>query len=535
MACETIARRFKRRFSEKIQNNTGGFMTEPIQKQFLPRCTPEEQGVSSQSILTFLDSLEAGGYNIHSLMLLRHGNVIAEGWRAPYDPTCRRYVYSLSKSFTSTAIGFAVQAGLLTVEDKVISFFPDDLPESVGENMAAMRVKDLLTMTSGHGIDTLMMVLPRGLVNWAQSILTVSVDYPPGSHFLYNTGASYLLSCIVSNLTGQSVLDYLTRRFFEPLGITGATWDVCPRGISTGGWGLSVNTEDLAKFGQFYLQKGCWNGKQLLSAAWVEEATRAQVRNDLGEREKEPVDWRQGYGYQFWRCQHGAYRADGAAGQYCVVMPEQDAVLVITSEIILMQGILDRVWEHLLPGMQNRLASSTHHAQDELDHRLVSLQIVPAPATALPEKMKAISNKCYQIEENTLGVQRLSFSFEPDSCWFRLRDEAGEYEIACGNGSWQLSETRMPLMQPSTMKLILGWKIDSPEKVAAYGQWTDPSTYKMTWQYLETPHSSKLTCLFKGSEIQVDVSTSIMDLDSHNPFLLGKDIHLKGKLSSEIG
>jgi CubicO group peptidase (beta-lactamase class C family) len=203
----------------------------------IQRSEPEAQGVESEAILAFLDAAEAERLNLQSLMLVRHGRVIAEGWWRPYTPECRRYLYSLSKSFTSTAVGFAVAEGLLRIDDRVVSFFPEDLPPEVSENLAAMRVVHLLTMSTGHTMDTLMVLLNPGVENWARAILALPVELPPGTHFLYNSGASYLLSAIVQKVSGQTVLDYLTPRLFQPLGIAGATWDVCPRGINTGGWG----------------------------------------------------------------------------------------------------------------------------------------------------------------------------------------------------------------------------------------------------------------------------------------------------------
>ncbi len=499
----------------------------PSHPHSLPRSTPEAQGVRSQNILAFLDALEADKCKLHSLMLLRHGQVIAEGWWAPIDPTCRQYVYSISKSFNATAIGFAVQEGLLSLDERVISFFPGDLPASVSDHLAAMCVKDLLTMTSGHAIDTLMLIFQPGLVNWAQSILAAPVDYPPGSHFLYNTGAAYLLSCILTRLTGQTVLDYLRPRLLEPLAIEAVTWDTCPRGLTTGGWGLSIKTEDLAKFGLFYLQKGRWGGRQLLSAAWVEEATRRQVANDVAEPQGEPRDWRQGYGYQFWRCQHGAYRADGAAGQFCVVLPEQDAVLVMTGETRLDQNVLEKAWGHLLPAMQDQPILSTPPQQAELQRRLAALQLAHPGATHLPAGLEKIDGCRYSIEENPLGVRWVAFSFTPAGCRFQLQDAAGEHQVICGNGGWESGESRMPLLQPSLVNLLLDRKIETPQRLAACGEWTTPAEYRMTWQYLETPHSNQVTCQFQGDALRLQVTSSLAD--PNIPILQTKEIHLSGR------
>ncbi len=268
--------------------------------------------------------------DVHSLMVLRHGTVVAEDWWHPYRPDEPHTMFSVSKSFTATAVGLAVAEGLLTTDDRVIELLPDDAPDDPSGHLAVMTVRDLLTMTSGHGTDTMNFTLRNLHVpgdGWARDILAAPVTHVPGTHFVYNTGATYLLSAILHRLTGERLLDYLTPRLLAPLGITGATWEQCPRGIDVGGFGLRLTTEDLAAFGQLLLQRGTWEGRELVPAAWVDEMTAAQVPNGPDEN----PDWERGYGYQFWRCRGDAYRADGAFGQFCVVWPEQDAVVVLTS------------------------------------------------------------------------------------------------------------------------------------------------------------------------------------------------------------
>ncbi len=246
----------------------------------LPRSAPEAQGMPSGAILAFLDAIQQGPHEFHSFMLVRHGQVIAEGWWSPYGPKLNHMLYSLSKSFTSTAVGFAVAEGRLKVEDRVVSFFPQDLPAAPSEELSALRVRDLLTMSVGHGEDSMPAMTKSD--NWVRTFLSLPIRNRPGSAFLYNSGATYMLSAVVQTVTGQKVIEYLEPRLFRPLAITGMTWETCPRGINTGGWGLSIQTEGLAKFGQLYLQKGAWNGKQLLPASWIEEATSFKIQQPPG-------------------------------------------------------------------------------------------------------------------------------------------------------------------------------------------------------------------------------------------------------------
>ena len=313
----------------------------------LPRTTPEAAGVASGTILDLVTAADGKVDTMHSLMILRHGEVLAEGWWKPEAADKPHVMFSVTKSFTSTAVGLAIADGKLKLDDPVLKFFPADAPAEPSENLKAMTVRDLLTMTCGHDAEPKM--------TWnaptVKEFLAHPVTHPPGTYFKYNTPGSHVLSAIVTKVTGMTARDYLTPRLFEPLGIEVPRWDASPDGISIGGYGLFLKTEDVAKFGQLYLQKGEWQGKQLIPREWVEQATAKQVSNAEENRTQGP-DWRQGYGYHFWRCQHDAYRADGAQGQFCVVFPGQDAVLASTSQTGDMQGELNVIWDFLPAGFQ---------------------------------------------------------------------------------------------------------------------------------------------------------------------------------------
>lgn len=314
----------------------------------LPRSTPEAQGISSAAIRAYVEEADKQINTLHSFMLVRHGQVIAEGWWKPETAEKPHVLWSLSKSFTSTAVGLAVAEGKLNLEDPVLKFFPADAPAAPSTNLKAMRVRDLLTMSGGHDVE------PKFDFSAGPSVkgfLAQPVTHEPGTYFRYNTPGTYTLSAIVTKATGQTVLDYLRPRLFEPLGIENPAWGATAEGYSLGGYGLFVRTEDIAKFGQLYLQKGKWQGKQLLPEKWVAAATSKQVDNDKAPSGRTP-DWRQGYGFQFWRCQHNAHRGDGRDGQICLVLPEQDAVIAITAQTGQMQMELDLVWEKLLPAFR---------------------------------------------------------------------------------------------------------------------------------------------------------------------------------------
>jgi CubicO group peptidase (beta-lactamase class C family) len=339
------------------------------EKLSLPRSTPESQGVSSAQIRKFVEAADQKVNTLHSFMLVRHGQVVAEGWWKPESAEKPHVLWSLSKSFTSTAVGMAVAEGKFSINDPVLKFFPEDAPAAPSDKLKAMRVRDLLTMSTGHQDEA--KVREATDSTWVKTFLNHPVPHKPGTHFQYNTPATFMLSAIVQKTTGQTTLEYLKPRLFDPLGIENPQWDANPQGISIGGYGLYVRTEDIAKFGQLYLQKGQWNGKQLLSPEWIALATSKQVSNG-----SDPArDWDQGYGFQFWRCRHNAFRGDGKDGQFCIVLPDQDAVIAITANTGDMQSELNLVWDFLLPAFSDQTLPENPDEQAKLQETLGKLQV----------------------------------------------------------------------------------------------------------------------------------------------------------------
>ncbi len=339
----------------------------------LPRSTPEAQGISSKAILNFVESADKNINTLHSFMLVRHGHVIAEGWWKPEAADKPHVLASLSKSFTSTAVGLAIHDGKLSLDDPVLKFFPADAPAEPSDNLRAMRVRDLLTMTCGHDTEPKIV----GGAPTVKQFLAHPVPHKPGTHFQYNTLGTYTLSAIITKVTGQTTLEYLKPRLFEPLGIENPQWDSSPEGNSLGGYGLKLCTEDIAKLGQLYLQKGKWNGRQLIPPTWVEQATARQVPNDQESHAKMGVDWQQGYGFQFWRCTHNAFRGDGAGGQLCVVIPDQDAVVAITAQTGSFQGEMNAIWDNLLPAFRAEALPEDAGARETLKAAIVGLVAHP--------------------------------------------------------------------------------------------------------------------------------------------------------------
>jgi len=421
----------------------------------LPRSLPETQGVSSVDLLDFVEALDSAGDaavadGIHSVMVVRHGHVVAEGWWAPYKPALRHQLYSLSKSFTSTAVGIAAAEGKLRIDDPVLTFFPAEAPADPSAHLKAMRVADLLRMATGHQGEP----PHRRSEPWVRQFLAHPVPFKPGTHFLYNTPATFMQSAIVQKATGEKLHDYLGPRLFAPLGIEGATWEESPEGMSVGGFGLSVRTGDIATFGQMLLQKGTWEGRQIVPAAWVEEATSRQVANGSNP----DSDWDQGYGYQFWRCRHGAFRGDGAFGQYCIVLPEEDAVVAITSGTRDMQRVLDIVWKKLLPAFRAVPLPPDDAAAAKLAARLAALQVPLPPAGALPEGM---AGKRYDFDDNGAKLASVAIEPGPDGDTVVFVADGREHRIPCGRGTWQACDVAWAGMPARPAAVAGGWDHDT--------------------------------------------------------------------------
>ena len=460
----------------------------------LPRSTPEAEGVSSKAILTFLDSAAVSRHEFHSFMFLRHGKVIAEGWWNPYGPDLKHTLNSASKSFTSTAIGFAISEKKLSLDDKVVSFFPEYLPDSVSVFLSKLRIRDLLTMSTGQKREALL----TGDDIWVKAYLALPILSEPGTTYRYSSIASYMLSAIINKVTGQKVIDYLTPRLFEPLAIEGMDWETDAYGINTGGWGLRLKTEDLAKFGQFYLQKGKWNGKQLLPKKWVEEATSVKIyQNPAMTQSKRDSsnDGVQGYCYQFWRARHNSYQVNGANGQFVVVMPEKDAVVIFTADSPDMWGEIGMIWEFLYPAIQDKALPPDDATANELKQRLASLAL-PIPVKNSNDALTSkISGKTFTFAENDKHIKSISLQFKDDLCLLNLKTDTTSFDFSFASGRWQLGETAKH--GPSIFGQAKNNQNGLPLfKLAQAYTWLDDKTLELSLRYIENVSSEKIVIKF---------------------------------------
>ncbi|HMD61056.1 MAG TPA: serine hydrolase, partial [Opitutaceae bacterium] len=459
----------------------------------LPRSTPEEQGIPASALLGFVQGAEQRVDALHSFMLVRHGHVVAEGWWAPYAAEEPHSLYSLSKSFTSTAVGLAVSDGRLSLDDPVLKFFPGQAPANPGKNLGSMRVRDLLRMCTGQREEDLKGFPFHSQMDLVRVFLELPVPDKPGTHFVYNTAATFMLSAIVQKVTGQTVLDYLRPRLFDPLGISNPTWESSAQGISIGGFGLSLRTEDIARFGQLYLQRGQWRGRQLVPAGWVDAATSLQASNGSNPES----DWDQGYCYQFWRCRHGFYRGDGAFGQYCIVMPEFDAVVAITAATKDLQSVLNAVWDRITPAFENKALPADAESDRRLAEKLSSLSL-PAQAGQPASPMAAkIAGRRYVFPSNPHGIESIEFEpvAEGAGVVIAARIAGRDQRIECGRGTW--------------VKGLLAADDASAVPIAATGAWAADDTYAATICRYRTPFCTACEIRFSGDEAVLDTEDNV--------------------------
>ena len=429
------------------------YLTNGSQNPLL-RSTPEEQGVPSGHLERFFKALDAcPDISPHSVLVLRHGRLIGQAHWKPYSGAYAQMTYSLSKSVTAMAVGMAVEDKLFSLDDRICDLFSDRMPPFRNPRINSVTVRHLLDMTSGVRFNEFGSMMER---DWVRAYLQSDCAFEPGGEFAYNSMNSYILSALLRRKTGKGLVEYLTPRLFQPLGIENVFWEKCPMGVEKGGWGLYLRPEDMAKLGQLYLQKGAWtvDGKKrrLVPERWVEESVKIRVRTKMGEHET-------GYGYHLWSFPiEGAYQFNGVFGQYVIVIPGLDVVIAMTSGshglfIDTSAAIIREYFGDGATFFDNPLpadASALHALVRTVNSLAVFPETVPQKpprnflqriwrglfggddAEKLPELAAALDKKAYLLENSfgTLmpfilqgvrnnfcaGISRVAFSFEPGVC-----------------------------------------------------------------------------------------------------------------------
>ncbi|WP_437665277.1 serine hydrolase domain-containing protein [Sorangium sp. So ce1182] len=354
----------------------------PSPRTLLPRSAPAASGMSSRSIAALLDRLEAQAVECHSLMVVRHGHVVAEGWWAPYSAERPHLLYSLTKSFTSVAVGLAIADGLLSLDDRVVDVLPDHVPADISEQGRRLTVHHLLSMTAGHRTDSLAEAWQLEPGDLVKGFLRVPFTEAEGTRYTYDNSTTFVLARMVERVTGRGLPELLDERLFRPMGVEHAEWDRVASGAAFGFHGLHLTTEAVAGFGELLLRGGRWGDRRLVPREWVELATRRHIETRQIEGGSRDADYLCGYGYHFWMSRRG-YHGDGAFGQLCVVVPSHDLVVVVTGANTQAQAILDALWECLLPGLDD---AGSARDDEVLAERLRRLSFAPVPGSAAPER-----------------------------------------------------------------------------------------------------------------------------------------------------
>lgn len=401
---------------------------------------PEEAGVSSKGLLKYLDAVERSGLEHHAILVLHDGVMACKMNFAPYDDQTPHVLFSLSKSFTSAAAGFAVQEGLLRWEDRVCDILPEDMPENPSEWLKSVTLHHLLSMGSGLREESDRV---EG-AHWARDILACGCDHAPGTHFHYNSHGTYLVSRMVQKVTGQTVRDYLMPRLFDKLGIPKPDFDLSPEGVCCGGFGMHLSCDGIARFGQCLLQNGMWEGEQVLPLEWLEKATACQIDNSEG-RDPENDEWAQGYGYQFWRCREGRFRGDGAFGQICLVDRKLNAVVAVTAGINDMGKEMLLLHDYLFPAIG--MEPGTEAEKQELQRRLARLSYPwPENGSDAPMPEGTYENGQYLLEFMPRG----------DEMTVRLRE--GDHEFCLPFGLNRVTECRGNEQTPLRYRGKCSWQ-----------------------------------------------------------------------------
>jgi CubicO group peptidase (beta-lactamase class C family) len=452
----------------------------------LPLGAPSTEGVAAGGIISFLDALESQpGTEPHSLIVARHGRVVAAGWWAPYTPERLQHLYSVSKSFTATAAGLASAEGKLSFHDPVIKYFPEIAPAVQHPWARSMQVRHLATMATGHTEDTwprLSAAPPEELVS---AFLQLPPEREPGTVFTYNQMATYTLAAIVQRVTGRAISAYLRERLLAKAGAGEIAWRQYPPGQDIGYTGLFATTATVVLLGQLYLQDGSWEGRQLLPVGFVREATSHQISTapPSGARGERP-DWERGYGFQFWMSRHG-YRADGAFGQFCLVLPHQDAVVAMTAQVTDMQAVLDTVWERLLPALAGKggTGEGGPDAEQALQERLGRLSLPPLLAPASPPGEAS-------------GWEKVAFT--PTGSPGEGQPSLLSVSVERGRDGWVVALSEEGWSLPGRLREGEWTVTDAPGKegvpAAFSGGWFGPGTLRFDVVFLETPHRLMVTC-----------------------------------------
>lgn len=451
----------------------------------MTRSAPSCEGVDATGLLALLDALESPGHGMHSLMVARHGRVIAEGWWAPYHRDRVHLGYSLSKSFTATVLGELAGRGAIDLDAPVLSYLVPDL-DAVAAVWRRVSVRNCITMTVGHSVDAWDWrgeSLPSGESGVTDTLLAQILakvpDGEPGQVWAYNQVATYLVSQAIAAATGEPLTGHV-RRLLDRFGGLPGRAQRTRQGHDLGFSGLHVTTPAILDLAQSWLDGGCWQGEPLVPADYAEQAPRPTPASLAAA---ETGDWGYGYGCSFWNASHG-YRGDGAYGQFAIVLPDSDVAVAITSEVEDMQHVLDQVWAHLLPAVD---AVPDGAADATLAARLLELRHQPLAGDEQGGDVRALRHPDSQLPQSYAAAS-VTLT-EGGHQLLRFEHPSGDLTTVVGDGEWLESAWPTPL---------------GPElPIAASGGWRD-GEFRAELRVVETPHTINLALDPRAGTVRLD-------------------------------
>ncbi len=441
--------------------------------------------VNRNSIVNFLNKSKEKGNDIYRVNILKNGETVVRFALPPYSCEDVQHVYSLSKTFTATAIGMLVDEGKLSVDDYMTDLFPEKISETISPNLKALQLKHLLSMNTGH--EECVMWKIKEEEDIVKAFFAQEIEHAPGTHFAYNNSATYMLSATVNKFAGKCLFDFLWERLFEPMGMTEVYWAKYHDGNNNGAVGLHISLDSMAKLGQMYANGGVYEGRRYLSEKWVKEATSIQSDNSGNGN----PDWCSGYGYQIWMNADGGYRGDGAFGQ--LIFIKDDFVVAMNAFTADMQGeITDTV--AMLENLAEADKGTDNYVKEVIDNFYV------------PKKCEIIGNnflnKTFKVEENKQGISQVKFTKNADnSVTVGINTHKGWQSIECGFGEYKKSEIFVKELKPLILCISNPYEVERLHMASFYTTEKDAITIHI--KYLSAPHDDEITFKIFGDKAEM--------------------------------
>ena len=462
---------------------------------------PENLGVPSEAIRNFIDDIETQKLCLHSFMILRHGEIAAEGYYPPFDSGRLHRMYSTSKTFVSMAIGMLIDEGKITLDDKIADFFPEYLPDDPHPYIMETTVKDLLMMATPYTWNT----YGRDDKNWVWTFLNRTPSHPPGTVFSYDTSGTVMLNGIVEKVSGKPLLDYMRPKLLDPIGFSDCAAAIeRPEGGAWGGSGVLCSTHDLAKFALMLLNKGRYNGEQLISEKYVSEATSAMIDNRATNTETE---FQFGYGYQVWRTRNNGFATLGMGCQISVCLPDKDLVFLTTGDT---QGVTDGLekvlrsfWVCVYPYLSDGKLEENRLEYDKLTDKLNNLEFIKVDGMTESAGTHLYNGKTYKLYDNPMSITEIKFVFDGAKNKMCYRNATGYHEIEFGTGCYICGE----FPENHYFGRKIGVKKEKGYEYKASAAWFDDKSFIIYVYAIDDYFGTlKISAAFKDDKISIHMA-----------------------------